>query len=138
MRQAPGRGGTVAEDTGAAQPGRTRVAAARGAWAVGSLLLAIARLVRLATFIAVGIIVAAIILRVVGANGANTIVHDVHAAGRWLVQPFKDVFSVKKPKESIALNWGLAALIYLIVGSLIASLIGRMAPSGVHPSQRVA
>jgi hypothetical protein len=122
---------------GAAGPGRTRVAAARGAWAIGSVLTAIARLIRLATFIIAGIIVAAIILQVVGANAGNTIVKDIHDVARTLVGPFKNVFTVKSPKASIALNWGLAALVWLVVGGLIASLITRLAPTGVHPRRRV-
>src|SRR5947209_10924022 len=122
----------------AAGPSRTRLAAARGAWAMGSVLLAIARLVRLATLIAVAIIVAGILLRVFGANGSNTIVHDVHQAGSWLASPFKNVFSVRHPKESIALNWGLAAVIYALVGGFIASLIARMAPAGAAPGEVVA
>lgn len=126
-RRAPA-GRTVVTDPAAARPGRTRVAAARGAAAVGALLLAVSRLVRLVTTIVVLLIVAAIVLRVVGANPGNSIVRDIHDAGRWLVGPFKNVFSVKNAKESIALNWGLAALIYLIVGHALASVIARLAP----------
>jgi hypothetical protein len=31
---------------------------------------------------------------------------------------------------ALAVNWGLAALVYLIVGGLIASLLVRMTPRG--------
>ena len=122
----------------AAGPTRTRVAAARGAWAVGSLMLALARLVRVAAGIVVALIVAAILLRVLSANPANSIVRDIHDAGSTLVGPFKDVFSIKRPKVSIAVNWGLAAVIYLLVGGLIASLIARAAPRPVVPTQPTA
>lgn len=125
---APGRG---------RRAGRTRVAAARGAWAVGSVLTTIARIVRLLAWIVALIIVAAILLRVLGANASNTIVRDVHDVAKVLVGPFKDVFSIKNPKVSIAVNWGLAALVWLIVGSLIARLIGRAAPRGVPPGTAV-
>jgi hypothetical protein len=47
-----------------------------------------------------------------------------------LVGPFKDIFSIKNPKVSIAVNWGLAAVVWLVVGSVIASLIARIAPRG--------
>jgi hypothetical protein len=104
---------------------------------MGSFMLAIARLVRLITWLVVLVIVAAIVLRVLGANQGNTIVHDIHSVGQTLVGPFKNVFSIHKPKPAIAANWGLAALVYLIIGSLIASLIARMAPTGVHPSRPV-
>ncbi len=121
-----------------ARPARGRAVAARGAWAVGSGMLAIARLVRLVAAVVFLILVAAIVLRVAGANPGNTIVHDIHGVGSTLAGPFKNVFSVKNPKTSIAVNWGLAAVVYMLIGSLIAGLIARLAPSGVHPSQPVA
>jgi hypothetical protein len=120
-----------------ARPARTRVAAARGAWAVGSVMLAIARLVRLIVTIIVVVIVTAIILRVAGANSGNSIVHDIHSAGSTLAGPFKSVFSLKNPKTNMAVNWGLAAVVYLVIGGVIASLIARLAPRGVHPSRPV-
>jgi len=101
-------------------------------------MLTLARLVRLAAGIVFLIIVAAILLRVFGANPGNTIVSDIHKAGNALVGPFKGVFSVKNPKESIALNWGLAAVIYLLVGHLIASLLARLSPRGFGRTQPVA
>jgi uncharacterized membrane protein len=104
--------------------------AAPGTRAVGSLLITIARLVRLIVGIAVALIVAAILLRVFGANHSNWIVRHIHDIGRWLVTPFHNLFSLKHPKAAIALNWGIAAIVYLIVGSFIASLIWRAAPRG--------
>jgi hypothetical protein len=109
------------------------VAAARGAWAVGSVMLAIARVIRLVATIIALVIVAAIVLRLAGANPTNAIVHDIHSLASTLVGPFKNVFSLKNPKANMAVNWGLAAVVYLVVGSVIARLITRMAPSGVHP-----
>ena len=38
------------------------------------------------------------------------------------------------PKVSIAVNWGVAALVYLIVGGLIARLIARAAPRPAVPT----
>lgn len=145
LRHPGGRTGraAAAEDAAAtdeARPrrvGRGRVAAARGAWAVGSVMVAIARLVRLIVGIVVLLIVAAIVLRVLSANASNTVVKDVHDAGKALVGPFNNMFSIKHPKVSIAVNWGIAAVIYLFVGGLIARLIARAAPTGVHPAEPV-
>ena len=39
--------------------------------------------------------------------------------------PFHNVFSVSDAKLNLALNWGLAALIYLVVGALLAGLLAR-------------
>jgi hypothetical protein len=82
----------------------------------------------------VGIIVAAIVLRVLDANTSNAIVSHIHDAANWLVGPFHHLFSIKNPKVSIAVNWGLAALVYLVVGGLIARLIARAAPRPVASS----
>lgn len=124
-----------APDTGRAP--RTRVAAARGAWAVGSGMLAVARVVRLVTWVVVLIIAVAIVLWVTGANPANTVVKDIHDMANTLVGPFRNLFKIKDAKEALAVNWGIAAVVYLIVGSVLASLIARMAPRGVHPSRPV-
>jgi hypothetical protein len=137
-RQAPAN--TVLEEprsTRETAPGRTRVAAARGAWAAGSAMLSVARLVRLAVALVVLVIAVAIVLRVVGANPANSVVSDIHDAGRALVGPFKNVFTIKNAKADLAVNWGVAAIVYLIVGGLLARLIARAAPRGLPPRNRV-
>ena len=48
--------------------------ASRGATAIGGLMLALARIVRVVTTVVVAIIVAAIVLRLLNANPSNTIV----------------------------------------------------------------
>ena len=112
-------------------PGRGRVAAARAAGGVGALMIGLARLVRLVAGIVALIIVVGIVLRLLSANPSNAIVKDIHDAGSFLVGPFKDVFSLKNPKANMAANWGLAAVVYVLVGSLIARLLMRLAPRGV-------
>jgi hypothetical protein len=87
--------------------------------------MAIARLIRTVAWIVAAIIVAAILLRVLGANPHNTVVSDVHDAGAWLVGPFKSIFSVGSAKASMAVNWGIAAIVYLAVAHLLAGLIMR-------------
>ena len=91
-------------------------------------MITVARLVRMVAGLVAAILVIGIILRVIGANPANSIVSDIHDAGNWLAGPFRNVFTVKDQKEAIALNWGLAALVYLVVGALLASLIVRLTP----------
>jgi hypothetical protein len=92
--------------------------------------MALVRAIRLVVGIVVAIIVLAVILSLVGANPANSIVSAIHDAGSALVGPFKDVFSVKGPKLHMALNWGLAALVYAVVGGFIASLVARGVAGG--------
>jgi hypothetical protein len=77
------------------------------------------------------IIVAAILLVVFNANPANSIVSEVHSWGHWLAGPFDGMFSFKNPKDAIAVNWGIAAVVYVLVAALIALLIGRTKPETV-------
>ncbi len=130
LRRPLGRNARTRDDG----PSRTRVAAHRGAWAIGSVFLAIARLVRVITALVALVIVVAIVLRVLGANAGNVVVKDIHDVGKTLVGPFKNIFSLKNPKASIAANWGLAAAVWLIVGGIIASLIARLAPRPAPPT----
>jgi hypothetical protein len=88
----------------------------------------IARVVRTLAGLVALVIVAAIVLFVLGANQSNGIVSAIHDAGAWLAGPFKNLFAIHKPKVAMAVNWGLAALVYLIVGHFIASLFARMTP----------
>jgi hypothetical protein len=87
--------------------------------------MAIARLIRTVAIAVAIVIVVGIILRVLSANPHNAVVSDIHDAGNWLVGPFHNVFSVKDAKLELGLNWGLAALVYLAVGSLLAGLLAR-------------
>ncbi len=88
----------------------------------------------LITWLLVAIIVAGILLVVLGANADNSLVSNVHDLGKTLVGPFKDLFSIEDPKVAIAVNWGLAALVYLIVGSLIARILRRVGVTS-HPDR---
>jgi uncharacterized protein involved in cysteine biosynthesis len=101
---------------------RGRGTAARG-FANGARLLA--RLVWLVVSVVVLIIVAGIVLVVLKANPSNSIVSQVHDWARWLAGPFDDIFSFRNARVAIAVNWGIAAVVYLFVGGLIARLIGR-------------
>jgi len=85
----------------------------------------LARVVHLVVTVVVVIIVAGILLVVLKANPGNTIVSDVHGWARSLAGPFDGIFSFHSARVAIAVNWGIAAVIYLFVGGLIVRLIGR-------------
>jgi hypothetical protein len=101
---------------------RRRDATSRG-FATGAGLLA--RVVNLVVSIVVLIIVAGILLVVLKANPSNSIVSDVHGWARSLAGPFDGVFSFHNARVAITMDWGIAAVVYLLVGGLIARLIGR-------------
>jgi hypothetical protein len=97
---------------------RSRGAARKGLWGA-------ARIVRLITSVVVGLLLVAIVLVLLEANRDNAIVEALLDAGAWLAGPFENVFSMDTRKERIAVNYGLAALIYAIAGALIARLLRR-------------
>jgi hypothetical protein len=66
------------------------------------------------------------------------IVRDVHDVGQALVGPFKGLFSVGGAKVTMVVNWGIAAVVYLIVGHLVASLIAHTAARGRRWGRPVA
>jgi uncharacterized protein YggT (Ycf19 family) len=86
---------------------------------------ALALLIRLLTVLVVALIAAGILLWVLGANGHNTVVSDVHSAAKWVVGPFQNVFHIKGRKADLAVNWGLALVIYAIVGGFLSRLLSR-------------
>jgi uncharacterized integral membrane protein len=102
--------------------GRTGGTVTRG-FAAGTGLLA--RVVYLVVTVVVVIIVAGILLVVLKANPANSIVSDVHGWARSLAGPFDGMFSFHTAHVAIAVNWGIAAVVYALVGGLITRLLGR-------------
>jgi len=95
----------------------------------------LARVVQLVVSVVVLIIVAGILLVVLKANPANSIVSDVHEWARSLAGPFDGMFSFHSANVAIAVNWGIAAVVYLIVGGLIARLIGGTQIRRAHDQQ---
>jgi hypothetical protein len=86
-------------------------------------MLMLARLVRIVAGVVVGIIVIAILLVVLGANQSNDIVDWIHDAGAWLVGPFKGLFDLDDAKLSVAVNWGIAAIVYAIGAGVVHRLL---------------
>jgi hypothetical protein len=85
----------------------------------------IARIVRLITTVVVGLIVVGIILVLLEANRDNAIVDWLVGAGDYLSKPFHGIFTPDGRKAQVAVNWGLAALVYGFAGGLIARLLRR-------------
>jgi len=92
--------------------------ARRGLWGV-------ARIVSLITSVVVGLIVIAIVLVLLEASRGNAIVDWLVGAGDWLSNPFHGIFSLDSHKATVAVNWGLAAVVYGLVGGFIARLLRR-------------
>src|SRR3954463_15568529 len=86
----------------AAGAGRT---ARRGLWGL-------ARIVNLVTAVVVGLLVVGILLVVLEANKSNDVVNWLLDAARFLAGPLDYVFKFNSHKVAVAVNWGLAGLIY--------------------------
>ena len=90
----------------------------------------VARAVRMAIGVVVVLILTGILIHVLGANTSNAIVSFLDDAARWLTQPFHGIFNLDNAKAQIAVNWGLAAVVYAIVGGLVARLLARSGRGG--------
>jgi hypothetical protein len=93
-------------------------------------MLMLANLVRAVAAVVVGIIVIAIVLVLLGANHSNDIVSWFRDAGSWLAGPFRHLFDVGGNKADIAVNWGIAAVVYAVIAGVISSLLARAAVGG--------
>jgi uncharacterized Tic20 family protein len=97
-------------------------------------MLLLANLVRTVAGVIVAILVLAILLVVLGANQSNDIVNWIHDAGAWLAGPFKGLFSFKDAKLEVAVNWGIAAVVYSVVAGLLMRLVASSASIGAGSS----
>lgn len=86
-------------------------------------MMLLANLIRTVAGLVVAILVLAILLVVLGASQSNDIVNWIHDAGSWLAGPFRGLFSFKDDKLQIAVNWGLAAIVYGIVAGVITRML---------------
>jgi hypothetical protein len=85
----------------------------------------LARLVNVIFLVIFAIIVIGILLYVLGANEANPVVAFVLSIAAFLVGPFRRLFEFADNNVQVALNWGIAAIVYLIVGIVIARVLER-------------
>jgi hypothetical protein len=71
------------------------------------------------------ILVLGIVLVLLEANRGNTIVDAVLDVAKFLAGPFDDIFKLDTHKATIGVNWGIAAAVYFLAGSLVARLLRR-------------
>jgi hypothetical protein len=112
---------------------RSRDAGAAAVGAAGAGVMLIARLVMtVATLIAL-LIGLAILLRDVDANARNGIVKGIHEGANFFAGSFTGLITFNgHPKRAITVDWGIALLVYLIVGAVISSLIARVGRGGLR------
>src|SRR5436190_12751658 len=110
----------------------------RGGAFAASATSALARIVRLAAGVVAAIIVVGILLVVLKANPANDVVSTIHDGARDLVGPFDGMFTLDSSRATVAVNWGIAAVVYLIAGAVVARLIAAIGLLGVRGRRTVA
>jgi hypothetical protein len=112
---------------------RPREARAAAVGTVGSGIMAIARLVLSIAGVIALLIALAVVLRDVDANARNTIVKGIHEGANFFAGAFTGIVTFKgHPKREITVDWGIAIVVYLIVGALIARSIARVGRSGLR------
>jgi hypothetical protein len=99
-----------------------------GRVAVYGALGALAQAIEIALAVVAAIIAIGVLLVVLEANPSNDIVKAIDDAAQWLVGPFNDFFTLDDRKLEVAVNWGLALVVYVIVGRTIAGLLRRPRP----------
>ncbi len=120
---------------------RTRDAGAAAVGTLGSGVMLLARLVMTAAALIALLIALAIVLRDIDANQSNTIVKGIHEGANFFAGAFTGLITFNgHPKRAITVDWGIALVVYLLVGALIASMIARIGRGGLRfeRSHRVA
>jgi hypothetical protein len=84
------------------------------------------RVIQVISVILAAIIVLYIIFVLIGANSGNTIVSTDSDWASTLSSWFKDLFTPANWKLRVVLNYGLAALFYLVVGRILAVAVDRL------------
>ena len=95
----------------------------RSSAAAGSARLGLARAIRAVASVAALILVIGIALVLLKANQSNALVGAVHDAASWLAGPFEGMFKLDRHRIETAVNWGIAAVVWLVVGRLIARVV---------------
>jgi len=85
----------------------------------------LARAVMLLAGAAALVLVVAILLVVLEANRSNDLVQLVRDAAGILAGPFDGLFTLDSNKAEKAVNWGIAAVVWLALGRLVARLLVR-------------
>jgi hypothetical protein len=85
-----------------------------------------AALVRILAMIICVLLALHIAFVVFRANDGNAIVRTVNDWADWFAWRFRDMFVPKDERVAVLVNYGIAAVVYLIVGRVVSGLIRRI------------
>ncbi|SRR6266566_8806528 len=91
-----------------------------------SIVAILASVVRWAGLVVVVVLVVRVLLTVGGANPANGITTFFRTWSDPLAWGFKDLFTPRDAKLRVLVNYGIAALFWLIVSSILVRIIRRL------------
>ncbi|MEV6040032.1 hypothetical protein AB0L65_53615 [Nonomuraea sp. NPDC052116] len=89
---------------------------------------ALAYLVKVASRMAALVVILYAVFTVFKANPANVWYQFVESLAAWLSLGLANLFQLADPRWTALVNYGLAAIVWLIIGSALAGLIRRAAP----------
>jgi hypothetical protein len=84
-----------------------------------------ARIIAVIADVAALILVAWIVLYVLKANQGNELVGWVHSTANWLSGWSHDIFTPSEGWLRVLLNYGIAAVVYVLIGNALAGRIRR-------------
>ncbi|MFC5748702.1 hypothetical protein [Actinomadura rugatobispora] len=87
---------------------------------------ALATALSVITTVVVLVLAVHIVFVVFEANTANDLVRTAGDRAEGLAWQFRDVFQPADPKIEVVVNYGLAALVYLIIGRIVVGLVRRL------------
>ncbi|WP_214326451.1 hypothetical protein [Nonomuraea sediminis] len=103
-----------------------QVSPARSAW--GTTVTFLVWAVRVATRLAALVLVLYAVFTVFKANPANVWYQFVESLAGWLSLGLANLFQLADVRWTTLVDYGLAAIVWLIIGSVVASLIRRASP----------
>lgn len=87
----------------------------------------LARILRTIGMLIAAVLAIGVLLVVVDANEDNAIVNAVLEIGRFFSGPFRGIIELDDNDLQIAINWGIAALVYIAVFFALAALVRAVA-----------
>ena len=73
------------------------------------------------------VLLAGIVLVLLKANRSNDIVEAIRDAANWLAGPFNGMFELSSARRSLAVTWGIAAVVYYAASRVLAGFVSRRA-----------
>jgi hypothetical protein len=93
---------------------------------VGKGLAILATVLRVIGLIIVAILVVHILLTVFDANPANAFASFIRDAANTLSLGVTNLFTPANPKVAVAVNYGIAAAIWLVITTVVVGVLGRI------------